>query len=64
MAGQNHEAREGGKMMRGKMIGTEGLNNKEAKEPRGLTQSDGDTMIFSHVLRQGGSGMKSPLDCL
>ena len=22
------------------------------------------TMIYTHVLRQGGSGMKSPLDCL
>jgi integrase len=22
------------------------------------------TMIYTHVLHQGGSGMKSPLDCL
>ena len=22
------------------------------------------TMIYTHVLRQGGNGMKSPLDCL
>ena len=22
------------------------------------------TMIYTHVLRQGGSGMRSPLDCL
>ena len=22
------------------------------------------TMIYTHMLRQGGSGMKSPLDCL
>ena len=22
------------------------------------------TMIYTHVLRQGGSGLKSPLDCL
>jgi integrase len=22
------------------------------------------TMIYTHVLRQGGAGMKSPLDCL
>ncbi len=22
------------------------------------------TMIYTHVLRQAGSGMKSPLDCL
>ena len=22
------------------------------------------TMIYTHFLRQGGSGMKSPLDCL
>ena len=24
----------------------------------------GLTMIYMHVLRQGGNGMKSPLDCL
>ena len=22
------------------------------------------TMLYTHVLRQGGSGIKSPLDCL
>jgi hypothetical protein len=25
---------------------------------------EAEAMIYTHVLRQGGSGMKSPLDCL
>jgi hypothetical protein len=31
---------------------------------RALHNDVSTTMIYTHVLRQGGSGMKSPLDCL
>jgi hypothetical protein len=38
---------------------------RSAFDVRLLGQNDlSTTMIYTHVLRQGGSGMKSPLDCL
>jgi integrase len=43
----------------------EDLQGAEPKIELFLGHNDvSTTMIYTHVLRQGGSGMKSPLDCL
>jgi hypothetical protein len=40
------------------------VNGQVAASTQNQALNVSTTMIYTHVLRQGGSGMKSPLDCL